>query len=84
MKESTIINSNNQLWGALRSLAEGIKIAVLSQSVRDQAMEKLLISKGLITKEEVEAAVKAEAQAMIAEANKPAPEAPSGIILPPK
>lgn len=90
MKESTIIIELQRMWKGLHSIAEGLKIAVLSQSVRDRAVENLLIAKGLFTKEELEAELQKEAKALMAEAEKvaasqsnlvaPAPE--SKIILP--
>lgn len=78
MKDQTLILQNQQLWKALGQVAEGLKISVLSQSLRDTALIELLIKKGLFTKEEYEASVKEQAQAMVAEAQKQT----SGLVTP--
>lgn len=65
MKEATIINQFHQIWKAMQSISQGFKLSVLSQGVRDQALENILVAKGVFTREELEAAVKEEAQKMV-------------------
>lgn len=80
MRESSMIGEFNNLWRGIRSLAEGLKISVVSQSVRDQALENLLIAKGLVTREEIEEEVKKEATKMVEEAKKAQPT--SQLLVP--
>lgn len=90
MRDGVIQAELQRVWMGIRSVAEGFKVSVISQSVRDQALENLLIAKGLITREELEAEVKKEATKLVEESKKlqeqptivtpPQPE--SRIILP--
>lgn len=89
MREQVFVTEFSKIWSALKSLGQGFQIAVISQSVRDKALENLLISKGLITSQELEDEVRKEAQVMVEETSKakaaativtPNPE--SRIILP--
>lgn len=68
MRESVLITEFSNLWRGIRSVAEGLKISVLSQSCRDAAIEKLLIKKGIFSKEELDVELKSEAEIMMAEA----------------
>lgn len=95
MREGVWITEVQKIWQALQTmmqnvqgLAQGLQITTISQSVRDKALENILISKGLITQAELEAEVKKEAQALVEEAEKAKATStivthPSGLILPP-
>lgn len=69
MRESIVIQQFGQLWQTLNALAQNIKMITVSSSIRDQALEDLLISKGVITKEELENKVRESAKALIEQAN---------------
>lgn len=80
MREQVFINEFSKIWQSMKGLAQGFQITTISQSVRDKALENLLISKGLFTKAELEAEVQKEAQVMVEEANKA--KAESSVIVP--
>lgn len=65
MKESTIIVQFTQLWGTLKSISENFRSSLMAQSIHDSALEKLLISKNLITKEELETAIQNEVKELV-------------------
>lgn len=81
MREQTFVLEIQKLWSALKGVAQGLQITTISQSVRDKALENLLIAKGVITTQELEDEVKKEAQAMVEETQKA--QAASTILVPP-
>lgn len=81
MKEQTLINEFGNLWKMVQGLGQQVQISVLSQSVRETALTNLLVKKGLFTKEELEEEVRAEAQVLVAEAEK-ANQKPESVIVP--
>jgi hypothetical protein len=69
-----------RIWDLLGRISQGFQIAVISQSVREQALHNLLINKGLITQAELDEEMKKEAIKTQKEADKMAAE--SKIVTP--
>lgn len=82
MKEATIITQFQQLWRAVHSVAQGFKVSVVSQGVRDQAIENLLVKKGVFTKQELDTEVQSEAQKLVKGQQAPAEDTTSEGSVP--
>lgn len=89
MKESSIIGGFGQLdaklkqvIGYVQQLEQSIRLAFTGQEIRGASLQSLLISKGLLTKEEVEAEIGKTIQKMQAEADEAAKAQKSELIVP--
>lgn len=77
-KLNELVKKVNDLTGWVRNVEINVQTLHIAQSARSMALEKLLISKGLITEVEVKAACEAEAEIIMAKQEKGTEAVPCG------
>lgn len=82
MREVTIIEQFKQIYGMINGLHQSFRLAITGEALRMQAIQKLLISKGLMTDAELQTTLGEVIQEMNSKVEEEQKKATDSLVKP--